>query len=95
MSFLVEEDIQELPDPYWLPELSLEPEFFWYMPAVELAWVEIAVLEATPEVSVIGIPFGAETAGSLIELSGRGSADAKPKERAAAMNGAIKTMMKE
>jgi hypothetical protein len=86
------------------------------MPAVELAWIEIAVLllteyrqrynfqlrtrkkkfayEATPEVSVIGIPLGAETAGSLIELSGRGSADAKPKERAVAMNGAIKTMMK-
>lgn len=51
--------------------------------------------EAIPEVSVIGIPLGAETAGSLIELSGRGSADVKPKERAAAMNGAITTMMKE
>lgn len=51
--------------------------------------------EATPEVSVIGIPLGAETAGSLIELSGRGSADVKPNERAAAMNGAITTMMKE
>ena len=51
--------------------------------------------EATPEVSVIGIPLGAETAGSLIELSGRGSADVKPNERAAAMNEAITTMMKE
>jgi len=34
------------------------------------------------EVSVIGVPFGAETAGSLILLSGRGRAAVKPERRA-------------
>lgn len=33
------------------------------------------------EVSVIGVPLGADTAGSLIELSGRGRAFATPERR--------------
>lgn len=33
------------------------------------------------EVSVMGVPFGADTAGSLIELSGRGRAFATPERR--------------
>jgi hypothetical protein len=53
-----------------------------------LEFAEPPVLETEvamgTEVSVIGVPLGAETAGSLIELSGRGRAATKLERRAAA-----------
>jgi len=46
------------------------------------------------EVSVIGVPLGAETAGSLIELSGRGRAVTKLERTAATpMNEEIWTII--
>jgi hypothetical protein len=44
--------------------------------------------------AVMGVPLGAETAGSLIELSGRGRAEAQPERSAAApMKEVMKTIM--
>jgi len=44
--------------------------------------------------AVMGMPSGAETAGSLIELSGRGRAEAQPERSAAApMKDLMKTIM--
>jgi hypothetical protein len=59
-------------EPMLLPELML-PELI-----SELMLLSVA---CGMEVSVIGVPLGAETAGSLIELSGRGRAFATPERR--------------
>lgn len=46
------------------------------------------------EDAVIGVPLGAETAGSLMALSGRGRALAKPERSATApTKGAMKTII--
>jgi hypothetical protein len=60
---------------------------------MELDMSEAIVSEAA-EPAVMGVPLGAETAGSLMELSGRGRAVAKPERSATApTKGAMKTMI--
>jgi hypothetical protein len=68
------------------------------IPELDMSELDISedMVCAGEEVSVMGVPLGAETAGSLMALSGRGRAVAKPERSATApTKGAMKTIMIE
>jgi hypothetical protein len=78
-------------------ELSMDPEVELESEGMGLETAEPPMLETEvatgTEVSVTGVPLGAETAGSLMELSGRGRAATKERTAATPMNEEIWTII--